>query len=310
MQARVGKHADALAVLAATPEAKDVLAVGKGLKVPRGEDGQRLAHGNGVAEDGGAVHAAAVPGEGRAVVRVAEALHATLVAVVDARNARQRHLQQDREPQAAHGQAGVPLVQAERLALLLGERVGVGRVPQHGEQALAVMASQQVERGEERVARVVLVELLQAGGHLGRSDLVAHEGQERGAQRVVHGAIELGALEVLAQLAVGHLVGGVLPDLADEGGVRALGNNRGLDVLDEAVGELVGHVQAPAAGAGPQPLAQHAVLATDELAVLRVLLVNVGKVGVAPPAVVGAVLVEEEPVAVRGVLALPGAFCG
>ena len=310
VQAGVGKHADALAVLAAAPEAKDVLAVGKGLEVTRSQDRQGLSHGDSVAEDRGAVHATAVPGEGRAVVRVSEALHAALVAIVDAGHARKRHLQQHREPQAAHGKAGVTLVQTERRALLIGEGIGVGRVSQHGEEALAVMAAQQVEAREERVARVVLAQLLQACGHLRRADLVAHEGQQRRAQRVVHGAVELGALKVLAQLAVGHLVGGVLPDLAHEGAVRALGNHCGLDVLDKAVGELVGNVQAPAAGAGAQPLAHHAVLPANELVVLRVLLVYVGKVGVAPPAVIGAVLVEEEPIAVGRLVTLPGTRLG
>ena len=308
VQAGVGQHADALAVGAAAPEAEDVLAVGKRLEVAVGQNRQGLPHGNGVAEDGGAVHAAAVPGEGRPVVRVAEALHAALVAVVDARHARQCHLQQHREPQATHGKARLPLVQAEVRALLLGEGVWVGGTAQHGEEALAVVTAQQVEAAVERVLRVVLAQLLQAGCHLRSPDLVSHEGEKGTAQRVVHGAVELGALEVLAQAPVGKLVRGVLPDLADEGGIGLLGHHGGLDVLDEAVGELVGDVEAPAAGAGAQPLAQDAVMPADELVELGRPLVDVGQVGVSPPALVRAVLVEEEPVAVRGVLALPCAL--
>ena len=95
----VHEHAHAL-VLAAPPEAKDVLAGREGLELAvHHELGQRLAHGNRVAVDVGAVAVTAVPGEARAIVRITEALDAALVAVVDARDAGQGHLQQRHDPQ-------------------------------------------------------------------------------------------------------------------------------------------------------------------------------------------------------------------
>ena len=168
------------------------------------------------------------------------------------------------------------------------------------------MAAQEVEGRVEVVARVVLAQLLEAGGKLGGADLPPQEGEDAGAERVVHRSVELTTLEVLTKPAVGELVGGVLPDLPDQHAVGALRDERALDVLDELVRELVGHVEAPAARAGAQPLAHHAAPAADELVVVRVVLVERRQVAVAPPARVGAVLVEEVPAAIGRVRALVG----
>ena len=99
-EARVDEHAHAL-VLAAAPEAKDVLAGREGLELAVDQQvRQHLANRDRVAVDVGAVTLAAVPREARAVVRVAEALDPALVTVVDARDAGQRHLQERHHPQA------------------------------------------------------------------------------------------------------------------------------------------------------------------------------------------------------------------
>ena len=299
VEAGVDEHADLAAVLAAAPEAEHVVPAAKGLELAVGEHRQRLSDGDGVAEDIEAVTTPAAPREGRAVVRVAQALEAQLVAVVHARHARQRHLQQHGEPQAAHGKRRLALVEAERLALGLGHRVGVGCVAEHRVETLTVVAAQQVERAVERVARVVLAQLLQAGGQLVGTDMAADVVKKPCAQRIVHHAVELLALEVLAELAVGKLVRRVLPHLADEHGVVLLGHRGGLDLGDELVGELVGHVHAPAARAGAQPFAHDAVLAAHEL-VERLAVVAVARhVLVAPPAGVGSVLIEGKPVGIR-----------
>ena len=309
-ETRVDEHAHAL-TLAGAPEAKDVLAGREGLKLAVDQQvGERLAHGDRVAVDVGAVTLAAVPGEARAVVRIAEALHAALVAVVDARHAGQRHLQQRHDPQARLGKAHLVVGQVPVGALPLGDRVRVGSTAEHREQALAVMAAQQVERRVEVVARVVLAQLLQARGQLARTDVAPDVGEQSGPHGVVHRGVELGALEVLAELAVGHLVGGVLPDLADQHAVGLLGKKRALDLGDELVGELVGHVEAPAARSLAQPVADHAGAPADELVKVLAVGAHGGEVLVAPPAGVGTVLVEGEPVAVRRALALPRARLG
>ena len=303
-EARVGQHAHAAAVLAAASEAKDVVAAAKRLEVAIGEHRQRLADSDAVAHDVEAVLAPAAPREGPAVKGVAQALEAQLVAVIHARHARQRHLQQHGEPQAAHRQAGLALGQLVRRALRLAHGVGVGRVAQHGKEALAVVAAQQVQTAVERLARVVLVQLFQAGDELGGADAVAHEVEKPGAHGVVHHAVELLALEVLAQHPVGGLVRRVLPDLADKHAVFLLGKNGVLDLGDELVGELVGHIHAPTRRAGAQPLADHAVLAADQLMVVLGVRAVRRHVLVAPPAGVGAVVVESEPVRVLALLAV------
>ena len=241
---------------------------------------------------------------------VAEALDPALVSVVDARDAGQRHLQQRHHPQARLRKAHLVVGEVPARALVLGNRVRVGRAAKHREQALAIVASQQVERGVEVVARVVLAQLLEPRRELARAHVPPDVGEKGRADRVVHRGVELGALEVLAQLAVRHLVGGVLPDLADQHAVGLLGQQRALDLRDELVRELVGDVEAPAARALAQPVADDAGAPADELVEVLAVRAHRGEVLVAPPAGVGAVLVEGKPVAIRGVLALPRARLG
>ena len=306
LEAGVHEDADALA-LAAAPEAKDVLSGREGLELAVHQDREHLAQRDGVAVYRGAVGVAALPREARAVVGVAEALDAALVPVVDAGDARERHLEQRHHPQARLREPDLVVGEAVGRTLLLGERVGVGRAAEHREQALAVVAAQEVEGGVEVVARVVLSQLLEARGQLGGADVAAYEGEKPRAHGVVHRGVELPALEVLAQLAVGELVGGVLPDLADQHPVGLLREKRLLDLRDELVRELVGHVEAPAAGAGAQPVADDALTAADELVELLAVRAHAREVLVSPPAGVGPVVVEGEPVAVAGALSLPGA---
>ncbi len=176
------------------------------------------------------------------------------------------------------------------------------------------MAAQQVKRLVEGLVRVVLAQLLEAIGKLVGANAAAQEVKDPGAEGIIHRGVQLFALEVVAQLAVGQLVGGVLPDLADKHAVGTLGHHGGLDLGDELVGKLVGHVKAPAARAQAHPLANNAVLAANELVVVLGVGVERGHVLVAPPAGVGIVVVEAKPVAVRGLLAvdvgLPGADLG
>ena len=174
-------------------------------------------------------------------------------------------------------------------------------------QALAVVAAHEVEGGVEVVARVVLAQLLEAGRQLRGAHLAAHIGEKPRAQRVVHRAVQLLALEVLAQLAIGELVRRVLPDLADQDAVRLLGEQGALDLRDELVGELIRHVEAPAARARAQPPADDAVAIAHELVERLAVGAEARKVLVAPPPGIGAVVVEGEPVAVRRPVALPRA---
>ncbi len=309
-EAPVGQHRHHVVAVAAR-EAKHVLVQREGLEVALGKEvRQGLAHGNCVAVNGAAVQVLLAPGVGAAVVGVRVALHAGLVPVVNAGHAGHGHLQQGRHPQAAHGKAALVGVQAVGAALLVGEGVLVGRAAQHGQHALAVVAAQQVQAGVEGLRRVVLVQGLHGVGVVLRGGLLGQEAQRGDAERVVHGPVQLLALQVLAQLAVAHLVGGVLPHLANEQGVRLLGQGGLLDGGNEVVRQLVRNVQAPAAGTQAQPLAHHAVLAANELAVGGVVLVHVGQVVHAPPALVLVPVLGRElvPAAIRRIVALVGAL--
>ena len=307
----VHEHADALPGLVVAgrrraPEAVDVGTHGERLEPAVHQHGELPAQVHRVLVDGAAVGVLVAPGIGATVVRVGVALEAGLVAVVHAGHARRAHLHEGGQPQAPLGESALPLGEAVPAALVVGEGVLVGRAAKDGEQARAVVAAQQVEGGVEGVGRVVLLERRHALRHLLRGPGAADVVEQGLPERVVHGAVELGAAEVLAYLAVGQLVGGVLPHLAQEQGVGQHAVLGGLDAGDEGVVELVGHVQAPAAGAGAQPVGHHAVGAVDEVLPLGVGLVGVGQVVHAPPAGVGAVLLHEVPGAVGRVGRLPG----
>ena len=128
------------------------------------------------------------------------------------------------------------------------------------------MARKQIERAGQCLTRVVLAQGLDIlGGFVGV--LVAHQkADDHVAERVIHSRVQLGALQVAAQMAVADLVGGVFPDLAEQQRVGLLGEHGLFDLGQEVVGKLVGDIQAPAVGAGAQPFADHAVLAQEPLA--------------------------------------------
>ena len=172
------------------------------------------------------------------------------------------------------------------------------------------MAAEQVEAAGEGLGRVVLRQAPDDLSGLTGGDVAHEEVDHHAAEGVVHRGVELGALQVVTRLTVADLVGGVLPDLAEQKAVRLLVKKHALDVGDELLGELIGHVETPPAGAGARPVANDAVLAKEQLAYERRVEVEVGHVGHAPPALVGAVLVKLVGATPGGVLALPGALAG
>ena len=133
-----------------------------------------------------------------------------------------------------------------------------------------------------------------------RMDLAQQEVEHCGAERIVHRRVQLAAEEIFAQRAVTHLVGSVLPDLAEKERIFFLFLHRRTDVADEAVRQLVGNVQPPAGSAAPQPAAHHAVLAAEKFPERGIVFLHVREIGHVPPAFVAvAVLIAEaEPGAV------------
>ena len=167
------------------------------------------------------------------------------------------------------------------------------------------MARKQIERAGQCLARVVFAQGLDILGCL-VGVLVAHQkADDHVAEGVIHSRVQLGALQVAAQMAVANLVGGVFPDFAEQQSIRFFGKYGLLDLGQEVVGKLVSDVQAPTMGTGAQPFADHAVLAQEPLAHQLGLLVDGRHVAHAPPAVVRAVLVEGKRIAPRRILALP-----
>ena len=172
------------------------------------------------------------------------------------------------------------------------------------------MAREQIECAGQSLARVVLAQGLDILGCL-IGVLVAHQAaDDHVAEGVVHSRIELGALQVAAQMTVADLVGGVFPNFAEQQCVRLFGKYCLLDLGQEVVRKLVGHIQTPAVSTGAQPLADDAVLAQNPVAHQLGVLVDGGHIAHAPPAVVRAVLVEGKRIAPRRILTLPCTYAG
>ena len=104
------------------------------------------------------------------------------------------------------------------------------------------MARKQIERAGQCLARVVLAQGFDILGCL-VGVLVAHQkADDHVAEGIVHGRVELGALQVAAQMTVTDLVGGVFPNFAEQQCVRLFGKYCLLDLGQEVVRKLVGHV--------------------------------------------------------------------
>ena len=161
------------------------------------------------------------------------------------------------------------------------------------------MARKQIECAGQCLARVVLAQGLDILGSL-ICVLVAHQkADDHVAEGVVHGGVELRALQIATQVAIADLVGGVFPDFAEQQRVGLLGEHGLFDLGQEVVGKLVGHIESPAMGTGAQPFTDHAVLAQEPLAHQFGALIDGGHVAHAPPAVIRTVLMEVKRIAPR-----------
>ena len=170
------------------------------------------------------------------------------------------------------------------------------------------MGPQEVHGGAESRRGVVLPDRLHAGAEVRR--VAAPKVQERRRpERIVHEAVSLASQQVFPPPGVGDLVAAVLPDLAQEKAVR-LGLVHGLaNAGEEVIRQLVRHVQPPAVGPGPEPVADDGILPLiNERLIAGLPLVGGGQVPDAPPGVVvRGPGMEGKPVVVGGVLALGGA---
>ena len=151
------------------------------------------------------------PGVAAPVEGVLAALHARLVAVVDAGAAREGVLEEGRGVEPLQGQ--LPLLRRQP-DLGLGLPVPGEVADEGGQNARGVVGAQGVHQGLEDLGRIVL-----GNGHdrLAQSCAVVglpQEVEDGRAPGVVHHTVQLAVGEVAAADVVGGLVGGVLPDLA------------------------------------------------------------------------------------------------
>ena len=249
------------------------------------------------------VRVAVRPVVGAAVVRVLEALHRDLIAVVDARHARVRHLPERRHEEARHAEV-VLVVRQVRARLLDGRHAVVERLlAEHRDGALHIVAADEVHHRIEVLARVILAQALEAAqAHL-RICAAEQEVKEDLAERVVHRRIHLLPAEVFARHAVGDFVRRILPDLADHDGIGICLLELCKKRLREGRRQLVDDIEAPASNAFPHPVVQHAVLVVDdEVHVGGRRLLDVRQRGEIPPALVFVrEIAEVIPLKIRGI---------
>ena len=126
------------------------------------------------------------PVVGAAVERIFEALHADLVAIVDARHAGIGHLPEGCHEEAAR--AEIELLRRHAHARLLdgGHPLIVGDAGEYGDRALYVMAADEVHHRIEIFLRVVLDLACEPSCCLASIDRAREEVEHHRAQRVVH----------------------------------------------------------------------------------------------------------------------------
>ena len=178
-----------------------------------------------------------------------------------------------------------------------------------GKRTRGVVRADDVHQVVEHITRVVFADALHALREmLGRT--AVQETQNGISQRIIHDGIQFAALEIAAALGVRDLVGCVLPHLTDDTRVGFLLARGSVQLLDEAVRQLVGDIQSPAGRAQPQPAADNAVLVLDDVILIAAVgLVDLRKRVNAPPrAVLIRPVVEVKPAEIRRFLGLERAY--
>ena len=243
----------------------------------------------------------AVPAEEGAVEGVAVALHADLIAVVQA-----GYAGQGVDDGIGHAQAQHPFLvgfasHAATALPLPSTSVG-GLVRDHSQGALGVVGGQKVQCRVDGRGRVVLADGKDlVSGLLGGLSL--DKIQHGVLEGVVHHAVQPLAQQVGAAVVKAELGGGILPHLAQQKLFRAYPLDGGADLFDEFVRQLVGHIQPETGSTPTQPCVDDAALAGDELHKGGGLLVDLRQGLEAPPAAVAALVlgVKIVPAAVGGV---------
>ena len=199
-EAAVDDDGRGLAVFARTVVGQHLVVEREGLDFTVDHKRQRAAHSRCVLDDCERIEVVQVflGRHGAAIARIGESLKAVLVAIVNRRHTRERHLHERCKPKTALGQAHGVLVQAPFAALALGQLRLVGTTAEHRDNTRTVVARKQIECAGQCLARIVLAQGLDVLSSL-VGVLVAHQkADDHIAEGVVHGGVELGALQVAA----------------------------------------------------------------------------------------------------------------
>ena len=225
------------------------------------------------------------PGIGEAAEGIGRALHACLVAVIDAGHAGQGGVKLPHFGQAADGQRALCIAQAAAAAL---QRIYLlpGFAGQHVQQARTVMTAHQVHQRIEEGQGIVFVQAFYPAAEGIGVQRAGDKADGGFAQGIIHHAVQRVAQAVAALRAVGYLVARILPYLAQQGGLIILHPDGRAQIAQKAHGQFVRHIQAPARCASAHPAARHALLGQDKLAIILVFLVYLGQGIHAPPAFV------------------------
>ena len=266
----------------------------------------RRAHGGEAAVERERVFVGVVPRHRHAIERIFIALHRDLVAVIYRRDAGQHELQRRGDADARLGFVQDRAVETDVRPLLFGHR-GRVEVCERVQRAHGVVSADQRHTAIERLFGIMVADDLdRVAEFAGVAALGVCE--DRLFERIVHHAVELSAQQIVAAFAVADLVGRVLPDLADHGGVGVDALDRAADVADGLFGQLVDDVEPPALDAHRGPLFDDAALVQDEFSPALGVLVDGRADGHAPPAVIAVrPIVEAVPIVVFAALGLIGA---
>ncbi len=146
-----------------------------------------------------------------------------------------------------------------------------------------IVAAQNVELSLVKGFGVVLHQVHQAIHQVRSRAAAQQEGEHRVLKGVAHGAVQLVAIHILAPPAKAFFIGSVIPDLAQEHGLRIEGLKLFAQKSDKIIRQFIRYIQAPAR------CAQRAVVRKNigyKGHIARLALVDLGKGAEAPPAAV------------------------
>ena len=126
-----------------------------------------------------------------------------------------------------------------------------------------VVCSEMIHQAVKRRLRIVIDE---HGNDFPKSARISgkKEIDDRILQGIIHDAVKLIALEILPALAISDLVGGILPDFANDDGFGVLLLGSLPQLFKEKSGQLVCHIETISADAVAQPMLDDAILRKHE----------------------------------------------